>query len=88
MYRTAFFDIMKSRAKKVDMADIEVPFGTLRVDRVRINDRPFTLTLGHFGLPVEDGVLEVKEGIVEYEKQSLPYIIAKTKNYQTAIVLY
>lgn len=88
MYRTAFFDIMKSRAKKVDMADIEVPFGTLRVDRVRVNDRPFTLTLGHFGLPIEDGILEIKEGIVEYEKRSLPYIIAKAKNLQTAIVLY
>lgn len=88
LYRTAFFDILKSRTRKVDMADLEVPYGTLRVDRVRVNDRPFTLTLGHFGLPVEDGILEVKEGSVEFEKRSLPYIIAKTKNLQTAIVLY
>lgn len=88
LYRTAFFDVMKSRTTKVDMADIKVPFGTLRIDRVRTGERPFTLTLGHFGLPVEDGLLEVREGWVEWENRKFPYLIAKSKRFQTGIVLH
>lgn len=83
LYRRAYFDLPATRMDRVDLADIEVPYGTVRVDRFRMSDRPFTVTLGNYGLPVEGDQVQVEEG----EVQGHPYRIAVSGGMQTAVVL-
>lgn len=82
LYRRAYFDLPANRVDRVDLADIEVPYGTLRVDRFRMSDRPFTVTLGNYGLPLEEGEVKLEEGEIDGH----PYKIASGPRMQTAVV--
>ncbi len=66
---------------RIDLADLPVPCGILRLDRVRIH-YPHTLTLGHFGLPrVNDDVK-----IEQLHRRGCPVITAHNNHWQLALV--
>ena len=46
----------------INLADIPLPNGILHADKMRIHEKPFTLTLGAYGFP--------KEGNVQTERRS------------------
>ncbi len=85
LYRRINFDFdYNLRDPLIDLADIEVPYGMIRVDRPRIPDKPYELMLGHYGLPHVEGKVEVTEKVVEGKMA----VIAKTKSLQTAFIAY
>ena len=85
LYRKAYFGFEGTfqNVPCIDLADIPLSNGILRVDRVRIPEKPYELMLGHYGLP-DDGemiVWQQKVGDVEV-------IMAKNKESQLAFVPY
>ncbi len=52
-YRRLFWNFQNEHREIIDTADITMPKGVLRVDRVRIPQKPYSLTLAHYGLPHE-----------------------------------
>ena len=87
LYRKEYFDFEATFQDKasIDLADFPVQNGLIRVDKVRIPDKPYTLYLGHYGLPVMDSE---EVSIQEREKNGAKAIIAKTKDLQVAMVTY
>lgn len=63
LYRRQFFDYKLEReshwTQAVNLADFTVPYGILRVDRLRLHRAPVTFTLGSYGFP--DNGTEVTE---------------------------
>ena len=57
LYRKEYFDFSATFQDKasIDLADIPVKMGILRVDKSRIPDRPYRLTFGSYGLPLSFG---------------------------------
>ena len=53
LYRKEYFDFEHTFQDKcsIDLADFPVACGHVRVDKVRIPDKPYILTLGAFGMP-------------------------------------
>lgn len=55
LYRRQFFNYSLDREfhwlNAVDLADIAVPYGILRVDKLRLYGHPVSLTLGAYGFP-------------------------------------
>lgn len=53
LYRRFYFNFGADlqHPGSIDTADIIIPNGVIRVDRVRIPQKPYTLLLGHYGLP-------------------------------------
>ncbi|MGF7144370.1 hypothetical protein HNQ56_002801 [Anaerotaenia torta] len=55
LYRRQFFDYDISKEstwiQAVNLADFPVPYGILRVDKLRLHRRPISLTLGAYGFP-------------------------------------
>ncbi len=55
LYRRQFFRYELSREchwiQALNLADFEVPYGILRVDKLRLHRRPISLTLGAYGFP-------------------------------------
>ncbi len=67
LYRRQFFDYTNNRethwTQAVNLADMVVPYGILRADKMRLYCRPVTITLGSFGFP-DNGteIIEKQEG--------------------------
>lgn len=58
LYRKVYFDFrftFQDQAS-IDLADFPVALGTMHVDKVRIPKKPYELSLGAFGLPVQGNV--------------------------------
>lgn len=55
LYRRLFFDYTAEKTlgntQAINLADFAVPFGILRVDKMRVSRRPVTFTLGSYGFP-------------------------------------
>ena len=66
LYRRLYFEYRDSfrGVSAVDLADIVLPFGTLRVDRARLLS-PCSVRLAHYGLPYADGGLTVERKTVD-----------------------
>lgn len=86
LYRRAYFDFegVLWNAPYIDLADIPLDNGILRIDRVNIVEKPYDLNLSHYGLPHIDGHIDVHKHL----DQKTPAIIAKTKGLQLAMVTY
>lgn len=52
LYRKEYFDFVSTFQEKscIDLAEIPLSNGTLRIDRLRLHDKPYELYLGHYGL--------------------------------------
>jgi len=86
LYRKEYFDFeatFQDRAS-IDLADIPIKNGLIRVDKVRIPDKPYTLYLGHYGMPIMDA----NTSIEEREKDGVKAIIIKSAEQQLALVNY
>ncbi len=86
LYRRAYFNVegVFGRNPYLDLADIPLDNGILRIDRVCITEKPYDLNLGHYGLPHIDDVIKIdkrSEGNAEA-------IIASTNGLQLAMVAY
>ena len=68
----------------IDLADIIIPSGVIRVDRSRLAFE-YELTLGHFGLPHINGEKPV---ITRFEDGNRKVIIAAIKGRQVALIAY
>ncbi|PKO11790.1 MAG: hypothetical protein CVU39_27380 [Chloroflexi bacterium HGW-Chloroflexi-10] len=68
----------------IDLAEITVPGGVIRVDRSRLAFE-HELTLGHFGLPHIDGRKAV---IHQFEDQTKKVITASIQGRQLALIVY
>lgn len=68
----------------IDLADIVVPGGVIRVDRTRLAFE-YELTLGHFGLPHIDGEKPVFR---EMEFENRKVITASIKGRRVALIAY
>jgi hypothetical protein len=68
----------------IDLADIIIPGGVIRVDRSRLAFE-HELTLGHFGLPHQNGK---KASITFYEDGSKKVTTASIKGRQIALIAY
>jgi len=68
----------------IDLADITLPGGVIRVDRTRMAFE-HELTLGHFGLPHISGK---KAEINQFELNGNQVITAKIKGRQVALIVY
>ncbi|MCR4902466.1 MAG: DUF2264 domain-containing protein [Butyrivibrio sp.] len=79
LYRRQFFDFTNGSEacwnSLLNLADIPMPYGILRVDKLRTCRRPLELTLGAFGFP--DNGTE----IVKKEKNGFKAIILKGHNH-------
>lgn len=68
----------------LDLADIIIPGGVIRVDRSRLAFE-HELTLGHFGLPHKNGE---KAKVNQFEKGDKKVITAAIKGRQVALITY
>jgi len=68
----------------IDLADITIPGGVIRVDRSRLAFE-YELTLGHFGLPHIKGEKPV---INQFEEDDKKVITAAIKGRQVALITY
>lgn len=85
LYRTEYFDFRGNfqGGASVALADFPVANGMIRVDKIRIPEPPFTLTMGAYGFPA-DGRTEVKE-----QKEGKAFAkILKGSGRQLAFVVY
>lgn len=87
LYRKEYFDFAFTFQDKssIDLADFPVSHGLIRADKVRIPDKPYTLTLGAYGM--------ADRGDVETEERRCPVtgaraVIMKSAQGQVAFVLY
>ncbi len=86
LYRRAYFDFegILWKAPYIDLADIALDNGILRIDRVNIAEKPYDLNLGHYGLPHIDNMIHIDKRVVG-DTQA---IIGSTKELQVAMVAY
>lgn len=79
LYRRQFFDYRISKEthwmQAANLADITVPYGILRADRLRLYRCPVTYTLGAYGFP-DNGTVIIKK--------SADYMIRGNKTTETA----
>lgn len=68
----------------IDLADIIIPGGVIRVDRTRLAFE-HELTLGHFGLPHRGGE---KAEVIRYEKDGRLIITASITGRRVALICY
>lgn len=56
LYRKLYFNLEYSfqACPTMDLADIMIPYGMLRVDRLRVHNAPASLALGTYALPIDD----------------------------------
>ncbi len=87
LYRKVYFDFQFTFQDQasIDLADIPVSLGTVHIDKVRIPRKPYSLTLGAYGLPIS--------GNVEIEERRCPLtgaraVIAASEWGQVAMVVY
>jgi len=68
----------------IDLAEITVPGGVIRVDRCRLGFE-HELTLGHYGLPHVEGV---KAKVERFENSTSKGLIASIEGRKTALIAY
>lgn len=87
MYRKEYFDFEFSFQNKscIDLADFPVANGIVRVDKTRLHDKPYTLTMGAYGMP-DDGKLTKEERICP--ETGAKAVILKSSRGQIALVSY
>ena len=68
----------------IDLADIIIPGGVIRVDRSRLAFE-HELTLGHFGMPHLNGI---KAEINKFEDRNKKVITASVEGRQIALIIY
>ena len=89
LYRKEYFEFeftFQNQAS-IDLADFPVADGIIRVDRTRIPDRPYTLTLGSYGMPnIDRGGVDVR---IRTDKETgAKAILLKSTWGQIAMVIY
>lgn len=85
LYRMIYFDLQYNFQGKpsLQLADIPLPNGMLRVDKTRIHHKPYQLFMGAYGFPAED--------TVSVRKRSLNGALAmvlKSNTRQLALTIY
>ncbi|MEG7530384.1 MAG: DUF2264 domain-containing protein, partial [Hungatella sp.] len=87
LYRKEYFDFEFTFQDKasIDLADFAVSHGIVRVDKVRIPDKPYTLTLGSYGM-ADRGHIEIEERICPITGAKA--MILKSEEGQIALVSY
>lgn len=89
LYRKEYFEFEFTfqNAASIDLADFPVADGIVRVDRTRIPDKPYTLTLGSYGMPDVD-----REGVdvrIRTDPETgAKAILLKSSAGQMAMVIY
>lgn len=65
LYRRQYFDFTLDREKHwiqgMNLADFAVPYGLIRVDKLRLHKRPVTMTFGSYGFPDNGTAIMAKE---------------------------
>lgn len=87
LYRKEYFDFDFTFQDKcsIDLADFPVSNGLIRVDKVRIPDKPYTLTLGAYGMADRGDVkVEIRNGQNTFGSA----VILKSSEGQVAFVSY
>ncbi len=85
LYRRIYFNFQYIlRDSLIDLAEIEIDFGVIRVDRPRISRKPYQLFLGHYGVPHLGGKIALSQRMIEGRKAYL----AATESLQTALIPY
>lgn len=86
LYRRIYFDFVDTFKDNpaIDLADIPISNGIIRIDRVRISEKPYELLLGHYGLPHIDGICDIEEKTINDNQ----VVIGKTKGLQLAFIPY
>jgi hypothetical protein len=91
LYRRQYFNYELSREamwmQAINIADFTVPYGIMRVDKIRLYRRPISLSLGAYGFP-DNGTQIIKK-----EKGNAKAIILKGHDYtgrekQLAMTIY
>lgn len=91
LYRRQFFDYVLSKEchwlQAVNLADFTVPYGIIRADKLRLFQRPVSITLGSYGFP-DNGTEIIKKA-----KGSAKAIVLKGHDFtgrekQLAMTLY
>lgn len=87
LYRKEYFDFEFTFQDKasIDLADFPVSRGIIHVDKVRIPDKPYTLTLGAYGMG-DRGDVEVEERICN--ETGGKAMVMKSSEGQVAFVSY
>lgn len=95
LYRRQFFGYELETEchwiQAVNLADYTVPYGIMRVDKLRLFKKPVVLTLGAYGFP--DNGTEIMERQADYEGGTAHAIILKGKDFtgrqkQLAMTIY
>lgn len=85
LYRKEYFNFRYNfqGGASIDLADFPVANGMIRVDKMRIPEPPFTLTMGAYGFPADEKVVEEerKEGEISAK-------ILKSSGRRLAFVSY
>lgn len=87
LYRKEYFEFEFTfqDMASIELADFPVAYGIVRADRTRIPDKPYTLTLGSYGMP-DQGEIEVEERICN--TTGAKAVIIKSSKGQIAMVNY
>lgn len=87
LYRKEYFDFTFSFQNKasIDLADFPVSNGIVRVDKTRIPDKPYTLTLGAYGVPKKGETVEERRLCPDTGARA---VILKSGEGQVAFVSY
>ncbi len=88
MYRKEYFDFRYcfQGAASVSLADFPVPHGMVRVDKMRIHQGPFTLTMGAYGFPEDVDGSQIR--VEEAARGDAKAVILKKPGSQLALVSY
>ena len=65
LYRRQYFDFVleceRHWIQGMNLADFAVPYGLIRVDKLRLHKRPVTITLGSYGFPDNQTTIQAME---------------------------
>ena len=88
LYRKQYFDFHHNfqGGASIDLADFPVANGHIRVDKMRIPNKPFTLTMGAYGFP--EFQYETKTQVIRRSCEGAQAVILKQAGRQLALVTY
>lgn len=88
LYRKQYFDFHHNfqGGASIDLADFPVANGHIRVDKMRIPNKPFTLTMGAYGFPEFQD--ETKTQVIRRSCEGAQAVILKQAGRQLALVAY
>lgn len=85
LYRRIYFNFQHAlRDPLIDLAELEIAHGIIRVDRPRIPRKPYHLFLGHYGLPHVDESITTSQKTIDGKN----IYFAKTHSLQTVLITY